>query len=71
MANSKHGYPFKITITEMADRLGITRAYLASILSGALRPGGPLAFRIEAETRGKIKAKDLITRKSHQSNPAA
>jgi transcriptional regulator with XRE-family HTH domain len=71
MASPKHTYPFEITITEMASRLGITRAYLASILSGAIRPGGPLAFRIEAETRGKITARDLITRKSRRSNPAA
>jgi len=71
MANSKHGYPFKITITQMAERLGITRPYLASILAGKLRPGGPLAFRIEAETKGKIKAKDLILRKSRPSDQAA
>lgn len=60
MACPKHKFPFKGSAGALAERLGITRQHLSQVLHGHTRPSGRLAFAIEAETRGKIKAKDLI-----------
>lgn len=71
MPSPKHRFPFKGTVSQMAERLGVTRNHLAEVLNGTAHPSGDLAFAIEEATRGRIKAKDLIQRKSRQSDPAA
>ena len=55
-----HKFPFKQSITALAAELGVTRQHLSEVLNGTARCGGRLAFEIEAITKGKIKAKDLI-----------
>lgn len=71
MASPKHNFPFKGTVGQMAQRLGVTRSYLAEVLGGSRGCSGKLAFAIQEATHGRIKAKDLILRKSRQSDPAA
>ncbi len=55
-----HRFPFKQSITDLAERLGITRQHLSEVLNGTARCGGALAFRIEDATKGRIKARDLV-----------
>lgn len=71
MASPKHKFPFKGTVTELASRLGVTRNHLAEVLNGTEQPSGRLAFAIQEATHGRIKAKDLILRKSRPSDQAA
>lgn len=71
MASRKGKFPFKGTLRELALKLNVNYTYLSEVLSGSEQPGGKLAFAIEEATKGKIKAKDLITRKSRRSDPAA
>lgn len=51
------------TRVRMAEDLGICRDYLIKIMSGALTPSFRLAFRIEALTKGKVKALELTKMK--------
>ena len=62
MASPKHKFPFKGTVSELAERLNVTRQHLASILNGKTHAGGRLAFAIQEATHGRIKAKDLVQR---------
>ena len=56
----KHTHPFSISINELAKRLGITRGHLSDVLNHHTTPSLTLAFAIQRETRGKVKAADLV-----------
>lgn len=49
----KHG---PLTQAQIAERLGISRSYLAEILSGAKRPGRNTIEKIEQATQGAVPA---------------
>lgn len=71
MASPKHKHPFKGTVAQMAEKLGVCRTHLAEILNGTEYASGTLAFAIQDYTRGRIKAKSLIRPKEKATPPKA
>ncbi len=50
----------KVKQGAMAKRLGISRVHLNGIINERSRPSPGLAKRIETETRGRVKAIELL-----------
>lgn len=50
----------RLTQKEMSKRLGISKKYMCDIVHGKHRPSMRLARDIEVETKGEIKAIDLV-----------
>lgn len=59
----KHTHPFKISVNELARILGVTRGHLSDVLNHHTTPSLTLALAIQRETRGKVKAADLVAEK--------
>lgn len=51
-----------LTQREMAVRLGISEQHMSGILCGRDLPSRDLAFRIEDETEGAVKARDFVSK---------
>ena len=49
----------RITITEFAERVGVSRNYLNQLVLGNYKPGKSLAKVIESETQGLVKKQDF------------
>jgi len=52
----------KVTTGHFAERLKCNRAHLAQICSYKRMPGIELARKIEAETRGQVKARYILAK---------
>lgn len=50
----------RMTVTELAKELGVSRPYLNSIVLGVKRPGPQLAKKIEEATNGSVKVLELL-----------
>lgn len=59
----RHKHPFKGSINGLAKILGISRGHLSEVLNHHTTPSLTLALAIQKETRGRIKAKDLVAGK--------
>lgn len=55
----KYLFDKKITTTEFANRLGISRVHMSGIVNGKRRPGKTLIDQIKLMTNGKVTEKDL------------
>lgn len=55
----------RISVTEMAKQLQISRSYLNRIVLEQMRPSKQLAKHIELLTNGKVKAKELLKEKEN------
>jgi plasmid maintenance system antidote protein VapI len=53
----------KITVTEFANELGVSRNHLNGIVNERYKCGKSLAFKIEIKTGGEIKVEDLLNEK--------
>jgi transcriptional regulator with XRE-family HTH domain len=53
-------YEHKITATEFAKKVGMSRHHISRIKNNHHRPGGALALRICRETKGKVTLDDLL-----------
>lgn len=51
----------KIRQHDFAEKIGITRSYLCSILNGHRKCGKYLAKRIEKHTKGDISYDDIVS----------
>ena len=56
------------TRSEFARRIGISAPYLSEILSGSKRPSLDLAFKIEAETGGAVRAVDWVSPNAEEAS---
>lgn len=59
----RHG---PITQADLAKRIGISRSYLAEIISGAKRPGRSAIEKIEAATDGAVPASSWFAPREDQ-----
>lgn len=61
----------RLTQVEFAEKIGYTRDYVSQVVNGKKIPGKKMAKRVEVETKGAVKVKDLIKskkRKDKQKN---
>lgn len=49
----------RITITDLAHRVGVSRGYLSQITIGNMKPSKRLCRLIEIETEGLVKYEDF------------
>jgi len=50
----------KITKTDFARTIGISRGHLQGVISGKLKPSIKLAKKIEEATNGKVSKEELL-----------
>lgn len=62
MRKPKHTHPFDCPVSELARRLGVQRSYLSRVLNQGSKNEAVCAA-IERETRGAVRAVDLIALK--------
>lgn len=58
----------KITKTDFAKTLGISRGHLQGVISGKLSPSVKLAKKIEEATEGKVSKEKLLFPEEHESD---
>lgn len=56
----EHLYQKRMTITEFADKIHASRAYISHIINGNKKPGRRLAKDIERGTDGLVTAESLM-----------
>lgn len=50
-----------LTVTGLAQRLGISQAYMSRILRGERKPGGRVIAKIEEITAGQVTSRDFYS----------
>jgi DNA-binding transcriptional regulator YdaS (Cro superfamily) len=50
----------RITITDFAESMDMSRGHIQKICSGILKPSSKLARNIEKATNGEVTAKELL-----------
>lgn len=62
---ARHQHPFDGTVTDLAEKVGVCRAHLSTILAQGTCKNPDLAKRIEAATNGAIRAACLLGLEPH------
>lgn len=62
----RHSYPFDCSVTELAKRLKIQRSFLNRVLAQGSK-NERVCLAIEQETRGAVRAVDLIALKMRRN----
>lgn len=50
----------RIAVTDFSELVDYSRTHISAIVNGKLKPSPKLARRIEKETKGEVKAEDLL-----------
>ena len=50
----------KISHKDFAQKIGVTRSFITNVLNKKRNPSLKLCLKIEAETKGKVKTKELF-----------
>ena len=53
-------FQHRMSVTDFSQLVDYSRTHLSAIVNGKLKPSPKLARRIEKETQGEVKAKDLL-----------